>query len=241
MQKGESNVELQRRDLSISIYLFVPLASCRFQYGEDTSPAEQYIPIFENIPTLFEYLLETLEKRPEILENNEANVFKRDTHCVQGKNEDCESNMPLEDNQYCLDLNELNRREIVDYYDETYTTVRHEYGQSNKEIYKRDLEQDGVGCTRQTNEGKSNGEDNLEDEFHNGLSNVELDEVDFNDFYFSYINPEHKLKRSVENFGNTYQDSIRMRKFMLTPEEVAQTALEVEKMLEEYEAKNNRK
>ncbi|KAJ2942935.1 hypothetical protein O0L34_g15126 [Tuta absoluta] len=42
-----------------------------------TKRSKAYLNAFRNIPRLFDYLLETLDERPQILEKNDADVFKR--------------------------------------------------------------------------------------------------------------------------------------------------------------------
>lgn len=210
---------------------FKHIISICLEYYEDTNPSEQYIPIFDNIPTFFEYLLETLEERPEVLEKNEAKVFKREINHEKNTIENREINKQLQINRIFYDDNELDKKEGDDYYDDSYTTVIHEYGNSNKEMYKRDLEQQGNGNTRFVDESTNLGED-IKYEFDNDFSN---DEVDFDNYYTT--SEEHKFKRNREN-ANQYHNPITMKKLKITAEEVARKALEVEKMLEEYEMKN---
>ncbi|KAI5635705.1 hypothetical protein NE865_11611 [Phthorimaea operculella] len=45
--------------------------------GPTPKRSKAYLNAFRNIPRLFDYLLETLDERPEILEKNNADVFKR--------------------------------------------------------------------------------------------------------------------------------------------------------------------
>lgn len=51
-------------------------------------PKLEYAAVFTSMPVLFEYVLELLQKKPEVLERNDAEVFKRDTEHVKNNDQD---------------------------------------------------------------------------------------------------------------------------------------------------------
>lgn len=61
------------------------------------NPSEEYVNVFQNIPMLFEYLLETLEEKPEILEKNDVSIFKRSIPNEKDNNGSDDSNTDEDD------------------------------------------------------------------------------------------------------------------------------------------------
>lgn len=88
---------------------------------------EEYVQIFSNIPQLFEYLIDTLEKRPEILEDNRNSAFMLFEDDRNKRESDLQA------------LDEGNSNEGTDK-DEDGDVVdvieRHEYGKSIKKMKK---------------------------------------------------------------------------------------------------------
>ncbi|KAJ8713111.1 hypothetical protein PYW08_008415 [Mythimna loreyi] len=111
--------------------------------NEEAQPSYEYIQIFRSIPALFEYLLDALEERPEILEKNEVTMFKRDmdfedTEVDKSEDSDSETKMDKREADYdCINIqdapggsNEVYKRDASTK-DVTEATVAYEYGNSN--------------------------------------------------------------------------------------------------------------
>ncbi|XP_004922738.1 uncharacterized protein LOC101743345 [Bombyx mori] len=224
--------------LPLSVYIF---GSCYAATEEETYSKIEYIQIFKNIPALFEYLLEMLETRPEILERNDVTVFvknkqnlKRDVReslihendaNLKKQNIIPKTNELKRDTMY-VNTNNRNTKKLVRSFNGKRKTlndfakerepdiVRHEYGNSIKHL-------DGH------NEDKH-------------IDGAKLNTVSKRDNLTPVTDTSVELNTQVKDFFN---DNINMFGFnlhYLSPEEVERQMLTVEQMLEEHNSKDDK-
>ncbi|PZC73405.1 hypothetical protein B5X24_HaOG209538 [Helicoverpa armigera] len=211
---------------------------------EEAQPAYEYVQIFKSIPALFEYLLDALEERPEILEKNDVTLFNRNLDV--DNSEECENSeydngidkrnakCDVNDNNF----NSVNKRDTDTSDEVKETTATYEYGNSNvvttgldeidrskvlkvtKRLVDNDFNNKDVGDMK--NKIKTN-ENRLKGRFKRDvLSKLDDDSADlFRTYGEGFFGFEHL-------FG-----------LDLKPEEIEERILEAEKLLEEHNSKKN--
>nr|XP_049699384.1 uncharacterized protein LOC110380626 [Helicoverpa armigera] len=211
------------------------------QTDEEAQPAYEYVQIFKSIPALFEYLLDALEERPEILEKNDVTLFNRNLDVDDS--EECENSehektidkrnakCDVNDNNY----NSVHKRDTDTSNEVKESTVTYEYGNSNvvmkgldemeilkvtRRLVNNDFNNKDIGDMR--NKIKTN-ENRLKGRFKRDvLSKLDDDSADlFRTYGEGFFGFEHL-------FG-----------LDLKPEEIEESILEAEKLLEEHNSKKN--
>ncbi|CAH1641288.1 unnamed protein product [Spodoptera littoralis] len=191
--------------------------------NESSDPHYEYIQIFRSIPVLFEYLLNVIEVRPEILENNDVTMFKRNLDGEYAEMESCDENdRDKRENNEKED--NVNKRD-TDGSKEARTTVAYEYGNSNVVMKGLDeFEESKVIAKRFSNNGNLN--DNAVDGIFKRKAIFKLDD-DTRDMFHKY--------------GKVFLGFEHMFGLDLNPEDIEDCAITTENLLEQYNSKKGDK
>lgn len=222
------------------------------EINEESHPYFEYIQIFKRIPSLFEYLIEALEERPEILEKNDVTIFKRNLEVNTDENGSSDNEKKTEkrdtdsnDDKIQDELGSTHnvaKRDAGDSKGTSKTTIAYEYGNSNivmKAFDESELE---------SNKLISNRIANYDD--RNTL-------VDSKNYKREIMKRQNSInspgKRNVEYKLNDDVISDMLRKngdvffgfesffgLDLKPEEIEERILSAEKLLEEHNTKKDK-
>ncbi|KAJ8711460.1 hypothetical protein PYW07_008702 [Mythimna separata] len=212
--------------------------------NEEAQPNYEYVQIFRSIPALFEYLLDALEERPEILEKNDVTMFKRNMDIADTKTDECENSdsETKMDKRDCYGTNmqdnlggsnEVYKREASTSKEVAETTVAYEYGNSNVVMKGLDdiIESTNFVAKRfaNTNNKRMNSELLKRDNRVNFKKRSVLSKLD------------DDMNNMLWKYGDVFLGFEHLFGLDLNPEEIEERILTAEKLLEEHNNKKEEK
>lgn len=188
--------------------------------------SDEYEQIFHGIPTLFEYLLEILEKRPEILEKDDVSFFQeplqeaceRDNTRKREICEQCESNLASAENHF-----EGLKKNIVMNYVSNVKDANTDGDYSIGEV---------VTEIPEIKTAKRNHDNKKAPNFSHSKSKTKTNKMERKD--------KAKGKKRNVNTDESFLGSIDWSKLNLSPEEVEEQTLKIEQAIEEHNKKKER-
>ncbi|XP_026740749.1 uncharacterized protein LOC113503130 [Trichoplusia ni] len=209
---------------------------------EENQPNYEYIHIFKSIPALFEYLLNALEERPEILEKNDVTIFKRNVDIVDEENESTDEHKTDKREVGCDNKEgRFEENNKIDKRDAETTNVKenvksYEFGNSN--IVMKDYD-DAPNVKRFA--AKIHPKD-----IRASRDKVKIEKAKFNKFqnYRGKRSVLMKLSDDDEDVflqkENTFYGFQNFFDLDLNPEDIEERILTAEKLLEEHNSKKDK-
>lgn len=235
--------------VSAFFYSYNILLESREEAAPKEALEEDYEHIFHSIPTLFEYLLDILQERPEILEKDDVTFFqevhlepskgevKREVHKISDDDfEVFKRNIGQHFLAYTRQGNMVNNEDFtVEITTDVSETVTGEFSeQINDKIST-------ITDTEITTEGYIDVNKIIKQiktrESHNGLNNKLTTKLTSKSNKNGKENTFKGKKRNIRNYGDSFFGSIDWSKFYLSPEEVEDQALKIEQAIEDHNKK----
>uniref|UniRef100_A0A2H1VB38 SFRICE_014339 n=1 Tax=Spodoptera frugiperda TaxID=7108 RepID=A0A2H1VB38_SPOFR len=182
----------------------------------------EYIQIFRSIPVLFEYLLNVIEERPQILENNDVTMFKRN---LDGEHEEDIESYDERDRDKRENNDEkenVNKRETDDS-KAVRTTAAYEYGNSNVVMKGLDENEESKVIAKRYFDN-NNFDDHAVDGLFKRKVVFKLDD-DTRDMFHKY--------------GKVFLGFEHMFGLDLKPEDIEDCIIATDNLLEEYNSKKD--
>lgn len=217
--------------------------------------------IFRNIPTLFEYFLDVLEQRVEILEKDDISVFQEGCEAKDG----CEKNtIKREVGHYLTNIKNslIDEKKIDDsnagiYHtsnklkidnskamDRSYTTEKHEYGQSISQYPNPNKKSLSDSKATQLNDMAKR--DIIKNEFINKPLEKHIAVMKNHNTKSISSTEIPKIKHNIKKNKHKRESYLQLRKALkgidwsqlyLSPEEVEEKAIKTEQIIEDHNNK----
>ncbi|XP_072934626.1 uncharacterized protein [Epargyreus clarus] len=180
----------------------------------DTSTvSEEYLNIFRTIPTLFEYVMDVIEEKPEILEKDDISVFTMESNRFFDEVPNDESSS-LVTKSGSKEIVDIGKNDSAD----GFVDVVSEEGI------------DDFGSIEESYEGFSESTEYLDNSDEDDEEEEDDDDDDDED--------EYDWDSTFTDYWAWFASAATKNTFSLTSTEIADKTLEIEKQLEEYNNNN---